>query len=97
MMARLGNPQKVFELIGMAKVSGSAFEAQTMGLLHKADRITMNPERIIGDAKALALIDGVDVGATCTADRHPGGRRAGFRRDETRGVDNASRWFYQRL
>ena len=26
-----------------------------MGLLHKADRITMNPERQIGDAKALAL------------------------------------------
>ncbi len=55
MLARLGNPQRVFELIGTAKVSGSAMEAQSMGLLHKADRITMNPERLIGDAKALAL------------------------------------------
>jgi 3-hydroxyacyl-CoA dehydrogenase len=55
MMARLGNPQRVFELIGMAKVSGSAAEAQQIGLLHKADRITMNPERLVGDAKALAL------------------------------------------
>ena len=55
LLMRLGNPQKIFELAGMAKVSGSAAEAQQMGLLHKADRITMNPERLIGDAKALAL------------------------------------------
>ena len=55
LIVRLGNPQKVFELTGMAKVSGSAVEAQKLGLLHKADRITMNRERLIGDAKALAL------------------------------------------
>jgi len=55
LLARLGNPQRIFELVGMAKVSGSAMEAQSMGLLHKSDRITMNPERLIGDAKAVAL------------------------------------------
>jgi 3-hydroxyacyl-CoA dehydrogenase len=55
LLLRLKNPQKVFELAGMAKVSGSAAEAKQLGLLDKADRITMNPERLIGDAKALAL------------------------------------------
>jgi 3-hydroxyacyl-CoA dehydrogenase len=55
MLVRLRNPQRVFELIGMAKVSTSAEDARRLGLLHTADRITMNPERTICDAKQLAL------------------------------------------
>jgi 3-hydroxyacyl-CoA dehydrogenase len=55
MIMRLKDPRKTFELIGMAKVSASAPDAQTLGLLHKADRITMNRERLLCDAKALAL------------------------------------------
>jgi 3-hydroxyacyl-CoA dehydrogenase len=55
LLARLQDPRKVFELIGYAKVSASAEEARGLGLLHKADAVSMNPERLIGDAKALAL------------------------------------------
>jgi 3-hydroxyacyl-CoA dehydrogenase len=55
LLARLKDPRKVFELIGYAKVSSSAEEARGLGLLHKADGVSMNPERLIGDAKALAL------------------------------------------
>jgi 3-hydroxyacyl-CoA dehydrogenase len=55
MLVRLRDPRKVFELIGMAKVSTSADDARALGLLHKADRISMNPERLICDAKRVAL------------------------------------------
>ncbi|HYI92355.1 MAG TPA: enoyl-CoA hydratase/isomerase family protein, partial [Bryobacteraceae bacterium] len=55
MILRLRDPRKVFELIGMAKVSSSAQDAQALGLLHKADSISMNPERRLHDAKTLAL------------------------------------------
>jgi 3-hydroxyacyl-CoA dehydrogenase len=55
MLARLKDPRRVFETIGMAKVSTSAMDAQKLGLLNRADFITMNPERLIADAKALAL------------------------------------------
>ncbi len=55
LLARLKDPRKVFELIGYAKVSTSAEDARALGLLHKADAVSMNPERLIGDAKALAL------------------------------------------
>jgi 3-hydroxyacyl-CoA dehydrogenase len=55
MLLRLRDPRRVFELIGMAKVSTSAEDARNLGLLHKADRITMNPERLIADAKTTAL------------------------------------------
>ncbi|HUS06419.1 MAG TPA: 3-hydroxyacyl-CoA dehydrogenase NAD-binding domain-containing protein [Bryobacteraceae bacterium] len=55
MLIRLRDPRKVFELIGYGKVSTSAEEARKLGLLHNADVISMNPERLIGDAKALAL------------------------------------------
>ncbi len=55
LLARLKDPRKVFELIGYAKVSSSAEDARHLGLLHKADAVSMNPERLIGDAKARAL------------------------------------------
>jgi 3-hydroxyacyl-CoA dehydrogenase len=44
-----------FELIAMAKVSTSALEAKTLGLLSQADGITMNRRRLIEDAKRKAL------------------------------------------
>ncbi|MBI4904437.1 MAG: enoyl-CoA hydratase/isomerase family protein [Acidobacteria bacterium] len=55
LLLRLKNPQKVFELVGTAKVSTSAEDARAIGLLNKADSISMNQERLIADAKALAL------------------------------------------
>ena len=39
----------------MAKVSMSAEEAKKLGLLHRLDAVSMNAERLIGDAKALAI------------------------------------------
>ncbi len=55
LLLRLKDPRKVFELIGYAKVSSSAADAKHLGLLHRSDEISMNPERLIGDAKQLAL------------------------------------------
>jgi 3-hydroxyacyl-CoA dehydrogenase len=55
LLLRLKSPLKAFELIGYAKVSSSAAEAQRMGYLSRQDRICMNPERLIGDAKEFAL------------------------------------------
>ena len=36
-------------------VNGKPEDARKLGLLHRSDSISMNPERLIGDAKALAL------------------------------------------
>ncbi len=55
LLLRLKNPQKVFELVGLAKVSSSAEDARNLGLLNKADGISMNQERLVADAKSLAL------------------------------------------
>ena len=55
LLVRLKDPRKVFELIGYAKVATSAEEGKKLGLLNRTDSISMNPERLIGDAKALAL------------------------------------------
>jgi 3-hydroxyacyl-CoA dehydrogenase len=46
--------KKTFETIAMAMVSTSAFEARGLGFLNRADRITMNRERVLTDAKARA-------------------------------------------
>jgi len=43
---------KVFETISLAKVAGSAEEAQEMGILNAQSRITMNRRRVLADAKA---------------------------------------------
>ena len=48
--------RRSFETIALAKVSTSAAEARTMGLLSPADRITMNRERLLLDAKAQAAM-----------------------------------------
>jgi len=55
MLLRLKDPRRVFEIIGYGKVSSSAEDAKKLGLLNRADSISINPERLIGDAKALAL------------------------------------------
>jgi 3-hydroxyacyl-CoA dehydrogenase len=55
MVMRFDNPMQAFELIGKAQVSGSAVEAREMSILRPQDRISMNPERLIGDAKRFAL------------------------------------------
>ncbi len=47
--------RKAFESIGMAKVSFSAREAFDLGFLRSGDRITMNREHLIHDAKMAAL------------------------------------------
>jgi len=47
--------KQAFETIGMAKVATSAHEAQAMGFLRDSDRITMNRERVLTDAKERAL------------------------------------------
>ncbi len=43
--------KSVFETIAMAKVSTSAEEARTLGMLSEDDGITMNADRLIADAK----------------------------------------------
>jgi 3-hydroxyacyl-CoA dehydrogenase len=55
MLVRFGSAQKAFELIAYAKVATSAAEARSFGLLRPQDQISMNPERLIDDAKTLAL------------------------------------------
>jgi 3-hydroxyacyl-CoA dehydrogenase len=47
--------KKAFELIAMGKVGTSADEARGYGFLSKADRITMNRERVLSDAKSRTL------------------------------------------
>ena len=47
--------QRVFETIGFGKVSTSAADAKRLGFLTDADRVTMNRERLLANAKAFAL------------------------------------------
>ena len=47
--------KKIFETIATGKVATSAHEARTLGFLTASDRITMNRERVLSDAKARAL------------------------------------------
>src|SRR5271165_4119616 len=47
--------KKAFETIATAKVAMSAHEARGLGFVSDADRITMNRERVLSDAKACAL------------------------------------------
>ena len=44
-----------FETIAKAKVSGSGPEARTLGFMRPSDAITMNPDRLIADAKRRVL------------------------------------------
>ena len=47
--------QRVFETIGFAKVSTSAADARRLGFLDEADRVSMNRDRVMADAKTCAL------------------------------------------
>jgi len=46
--------RKQFETVAMAKVSTSAMEARRLGFVAQGDRITMNRERLLTDAKHFA-------------------------------------------
>ncbi len=47
--------QRVFETIGLAKVATSAEEARQMGFLGPADRVVMNRDHLIAEAKRAVL------------------------------------------
>ena len=47
--------QRAYELVGFGTVSTSAGDARRLGLLRDVDAVTMNRERVLGDAKSLAL------------------------------------------
>jgi 3-hydroxyacyl-CoA dehydrogenase len=47
--------KRAFETIATGKVATSAHEARALGFLNESDRITMNRERVLSDAKARAL------------------------------------------
>ena len=47
--------KKAFETIATAKVATSAHEARGLGFLSDSDRITINRERVLSDAKSRAL------------------------------------------
>jgi 3-hydroxyacyl-CoA dehydrogenase len=47
--------QKAFETIALAKVSESAEQARRLGFLDERDKIVMNRERLIGEAKQAVL------------------------------------------
>ena len=47
--------KRAFENIATARVATSAHEARALGFLNDSDRITMNRERVLSDAKARAL------------------------------------------
>jgi len=68
MLLRSRDLKKVFEQIGWAKVSGSAAEAREFRYLRDGDGVSMNPERLLEDAKqlALSLVPGYSPGAPRT-------------------------------
>lgn len=47
--------RKAFEIVAMAKVATSAEEARDFGFLRPADAVTMNRDRLIADAKQVAM------------------------------------------
>ena len=55
LLLRIADPKVIFETVGFAKVSGSAADARRLQLLDPRDAVSMNRERLIGDAKTLAL------------------------------------------
>jgi 3-hydroxyacyl-CoA dehydrogenase len=55
LLIRHKDVKKIFEQIGYAKVSSSAAEARQFRYLRDGDGISMNPDRLLDDAKQLAL------------------------------------------
>jgi 3-hydroxyacyl-CoA dehydrogenase len=68
MLLRSHDTRKIFEQVGFAKVSTSAAEARQLRYLRDGDGISMNAERLIDDAKhlALSLVPGYAAGAPRT-------------------------------
>jgi 3-hydroxyacyl-CoA dehydrogenase len=56
----LSATRRVFETIGFASVSTSAADARRHGYLRAVDGVTMNRDRLLADAKALALARAAD-------------------------------------
>ena len=89
--------QRVFETIGFAKVSTSAPDARRLGYLRDVDGVTMNRERLIADAKAVALAragDGYQAPLPRTDD--PGRRRGHVRDALARRAPRLARGPHQR-
>ena len=61
---------KSFETIGAAVVSKSAAEARDLLFLRPGDRITMNKDRLLADAKQKALALSVDYSPPEAAELH---------------------------
>ncbi len=55
MLLRAPTAQAAFETMGFGKVSTSAADARRLGYLRDVDGITMNRDRLIADAKVVAL------------------------------------------
>jgi 3-hydroxyacyl-CoA dehydrogenase len=52
--------RRVFEMVGMGKVATSGHEAREMGFLRPTDRVTINRDRLLRDAKSMVLaMDGL--------------------------------------
>ena len=68
LLIRSRDVRKIFEQIGFAKVSASASEARQFRYLRDGDGVSMNGERLIDDAKqlALSLVPGYSAGAPRT-------------------------------
>jgi 3-hydroxyacyl-CoA dehydrogenase len=47
--------RRIFEMVGMGKVATSGHEAREMGLLRSTDRVTVNRDRLLHDAKNMVL------------------------------------------
>ena len=67
--------QRVFETIGFGKVSTSGPDARRLGYLRDVDGISMNRDRLIADAKAVALARVPDYVPAAAANGHPRRRR----------------------
>jgi 3-hydroxyacyl-CoA dehydrogenase len=55
MLLRTPDVQKAFETIAFGKVSTSGPEARRLGYMRESDGFTMNRDRLLADAKAIAL------------------------------------------
>jgi 3-hydroxyacyl-CoA dehydrogenase len=54
-LERLSRVRQAFETIALAKASTSADEARRLGYLRPSDRVSMNADRLVADAKQTAL------------------------------------------
>ena len=74
----------VFENIAMAKVGTSAEECRELGYLRRDDRVSLNRDRLVADAKQTALAHGAFRLEACRSEL--AGRRAGHANQGTRRI-----------